>query len=175
MAPAIGATEVATAMAMAVVFLLNGVALIIFPVIGHALGMSQVQFGLWSALAIHDTSSVVGATAAYGLTALAVGTTVKLTRALWVFPVSITASRFGGRKTGAKVPWFLFGFLAAALLRSVLPAAVVVWDVFARSGIHMMAATLFFIGAGLTRASLKQVGWRPLAMGIILWVAVLTV
>ncbi len=174
MAPAIGASEVAMAVSMAIVFLLNGVGLVVFPVIGHVLNLSQVQFGVWSALAIHDTSSVVGAAATYGAVAFAVGTTVKLTRALWILPVSFVASRFSGNNNNATVPWFLFGFLAASLVRALLPGAAAGWDAFAWLGKATMVATLFLIGGGMTRASLRLVGWKPLAMAVVLWIAVLS-
>ncbi|MEW6360411.1 MAG: putative sulfate exporter family transporter [Planctomycetota bacterium] len=172
MAPVIGAPPACTALAMAVVFLLNGVALLVFPFAGHLLGLSQNDFGVWSALAIHDTSSVVGATAAFGAQALAVGTTVKLTRALWILPVSFLGARIRRSESGAKVPWFLLAFLATAMLRSSLPAMDGVWDGLALGGKRMMVATLFLVGAGLARADLRRLGGGPMIKAVVLWIVV---
>lgn len=172
MSPSIGAGQTETAVAMAVVFLLNGAGLIIFPPIGHAIGMTQGEFGLWSALAIHDTSSVVGAAAIFGSQALAIATTVKLTRALWILPLAF----IGGKiyKTGTKAPfqWFLVGFLAAAALRMALPHFESVFNMGALVGKHMMTGTLFLIGGGLSRQGLKKIGIRPLIMALSLWIVV---
>jgi uncharacterized membrane protein YadS len=171
-APAIGAGPVNTAIALAIVFLLNALGLLIFPPIGGLLGLDQESFGLWAAIAIHDTSSVVGAASIYGDRALAVATTVKLTRALWILPVSFACAKFAKGKSGATIPWFLGGFLLAAFVRTYLPGQIAIWDGFAGAGRFLMVATLFLIGAGLTRASLKQVGLRPLALAVVLWVLV---
>lgn len=175
MAPAIGASSAHTAVAMAVVFLLNGVALVVFPFLGHLLHLTQDQFGLWAALAIHDTSSVVGAGAAYGMGALALATTVKLTRALWILPVSFAASRLCRNRSGARVPWFLGGFLLAALAATLLPGAETLWHGLAVSGKRLMAGTLFLVGAGLTMEDLRKVGGRPLFIAFVLWVLVAAV
>ncbi len=171
-APSIGASSTNTAVAMAVVFLLNGLALIVFPPIGHMTGLTQEQFGLWAALAIHDTSSVVGAGAAYGAEALALATTVKLTRALWIVPVSFLAARTNHRESHGKIQWFLIGFLAAALLRSLFPQIDPAWDWLASAGKRLMTATLFLIGAGLTLEDLKKAGGRPLSCALALWITV---
>ncbi len=171
-APAIGATPANTAASLAIVFLLNAVGLLIFPYLGAWLGLDQTAFGLWAAIAIHDTSSVVGAAAIFGAQALAVATTVKLTRALWILPLSFGCARFAGSKSGARIPWFLGGFLLAALVRSTAPGGEVWWDRMADAGQFLMTATLFLIGAGLTRASLQQIGPRPLAAAVILWILV---
>jgi uncharacterized integral membrane protein (TIGR00698 family) len=171
-APAIGASPAATAVSLAVVFLLNAVGLVVFPPIGHWAGMDQDAFGVWSALAIHDTSSVVGAAAVYGERALQVATTVKLTRALWILPLALLCARFAGGRSGAKFPWFLLGFLAAAVLASTLPGLETAWSLLARAGRFLMVVTLFLIGAGLTRASLRALGLRPLLMAGVLWVLV---
>ena len=171
-APAIGAGSVNTAVALAIVFILNGLGLLIFPPLGQLLGLSQETFGLWSALAIHDTSSVVGAASIYGERALAVATTVKLTRALWILPVSFACARFAKGQSGATIPWFLGGFLLAALLRTNLEGQVAWWDWLAGAGRFLMVAVLFLVGAGLTRASLRQVGVRPLSLAVLLWVLV---
>ncbi len=172
MAPAIGASQSHTAVAMAVVFLLNGIALLLFPAIGHLFHMTQSDFGLWSALAIHDTSSVVGAAAIFGVQALAIGTTVKLTRALWILPVSFAGAKLNKSESGAKIPWFLFGFLVAAMIHTLFPTQKVTWDLFAEVGKRMMVATLFLIGAGLSRQELKKIGGGPLINAVVLWLLV---
>lgn len=172
MAPAISATQSQTAVAMAVIFLLNAVGLVLFPIIGHGLEMSQETFGLWAAVAIHDTSSVVGAAAAYGSVALMIGTTVKLTRALWIFPLSFVAARLNKTEAKPKFQWFLIGFLAAGLLRSLIPYADPAWNSFALSGKHLMSGTLFLIGAGLTMDELRKIGVKSLIMAATLWVII---
>jgi uncharacterized integral membrane protein (TIGR00698 family) len=171
-APAIGAGAANTAAALAIVFLLNAVGLVVFPVLGGWLHLSQDQFGLWAALAIHDTSSVVGAAAVFGTHSLALATTVKLTRALWILPVSLACARHFQGQSGATVPWFLGGFVAAALLRTRFAGAEAVWDGLAAAGRLMMVATLFLVGSGLTRGSLRQIGPRPLVLAIGLWILV---
>ena len=171
-APAIGASTAGTAVSLAVVFLLNALGLLIFPPIGHWAGLGQEAFGVWSALAIHDTSSVVGAAAVYGERALQVATTVKLTRALWILPLAFVFGRFAGGSSGAKIPWFLGGFLAAAVLNTILPDFGQAWDFLAGAGRFLMIVTLFLIGAGLTRDSLRALGLRPLLMAVALWIVV---
>lgn len=171
-APAIGASAASTAVALSVVFVLNGVALFLFPWVGHLLEMSQQQFGLWAAIAIHDTSSVVGAAAAYGTEALGLATVVKLTRALWIAPVAFVAARLrGGDGGGAKAQWFLIGFVAASVVAWLVPAPGL-WSALAVLGKTLMVPTLFMVGATLTPESLRTVGARPLVMGIVLWVIV---
>lgn len=172
MSPAIGASHAQTAVAMAVVFLLNGLGLIIFPHIGTYLGMSQTDFGLWSALAIHDTSSVVGAAAIYGTQALAVATTVKLTRALWILPLSFAGAKLNRSESKAKFPYFLLGFLLAALIRSYVPELDTFWDGMAVTGKKIMVATLFLVGSGLTVTELKKIGTGALLMAVTLWIIV---
>lgn len=171
-APAIGASTAGTAVSLAVVFLLNALGLLIFPPIGNWAGLGQDAFGVWSALAIHDTSSVVGAAAVYGERALQVATTVKLTRALWILPLAFAFGRFAGGRSGAKIPWFLGGFLGAALINSLLPNQEATWVFLAGAGRYLMIVTLFLIGAGLTRDSLRALGLRPLLMAFTLWVLV---
>jgi uncharacterized membrane protein YadS len=171
-APAIGASHAHTAVALAVVFVLNAVALLLFPPIGQALGMTQEAFGLWAAIAIHDTSSVVGAAAVFGAQALAVGTTVKLTRALWIFPLSFLAARFTGTTSSARFPWFLVGFVLAAIARGYVPAPENLYDALSSTGRHVMVGTLFLIGAGLTRDDLRRIGAKPLAAAVLLWLLV---
>ncbi|WP_246167085.1 YeiH family protein [Oryzomonas japonica] len=172
MAPVIKAEAEETGVALATVFTLNSIALILFPPLGHLLGMGQRQFGLWSALAIHDTSSVVGAAAAYGGLALAIGTTVKLTRALWIMPSALLAAWF--TKSGGKVkfPLFIIGFIAAATIKTVLPQLDQVWHPLNSIAKQSLVVTLFLIGSGLTREVLGRTGIRPLAQGIFLWILV---
>ncbi len=143
MSPAIGASQAQTAVAMAVVFLLNGIALLIFPYAGHFMELSQTDFGIWAALAIHDTSSVVGASAIYGTEALVIGTTVKLTRALWILPLSFLGAKLNKNQSKATIPWFLFGFLLTALIRSLMPEADGCWNMLALGGKKLMVGTLF--------------------------------
>jgi uncharacterized integral membrane protein (TIGR00698 family) len=172
MAPVLKSEDEETAVAMATVFTLNAAALLIFPVIGHLLHLSQRGFGLWAALAIHDTSSVVGAAAAYGTGALAVGTTVKLARAVWIMPCALGASWLKKSEGKVRFPLFILGFLVAAGLRSLLPHLDPVWlgaSALARQG---LVITLFLIGAGLTREVLRKVGIRPFAQGVTLWALV---
>jgi uncharacterized integral membrane protein (TIGR00698 family) len=170
--PIAGANEEEMAVSLGAVFILNSVALFLFPVIGLSLHMSQSQFGLWSALAIHDTSSVVGATAKYGATALAVGTTVKLTRALWIVPLSIATAAWLKSKTKIQWPWFILLFCLAALLNTLLPHFNAAFAQLSRLGRIGLTVTLFLIGTGLNRETLKRVGVRPLLQGLTLWIIV---
>ena len=172
LAPAIGASQADTAIALAAVFLLNALALLLFPPLGHFFGLSQTSFGLWSAMAIHDTSSVVGAAASYGTQALAIATTVKLTRALWILPVSFTCSKVRCSKAAPQVPWFLFGFLLAALIRSTAPGNAQAWNMLSLLGRHCMSGALFLVGAGLTLTDIRRIGARPLLQAITLWLVV---
>jgi uncharacterized integral membrane protein (TIGR00698 family) len=175
LAPVTGATDEAIAIAMGTVFVLNSIALFIFPVIGHALHLTQDQFGLWSALAIHDTSSVVGAAARYGTVALAIATTVKLTRALWIVPVALGTALV--RRSSAKIhlPWFILFFCLAAVFASYVPALQTQYLALARLGRLGLGITLFLIGTTISRQTLKEVGARPLVQGVVLWVIVGTV
>lgn len=172
MSPSIGASQTDTGVAMAVVFLLNAVGLVIFPPIGRYLALSQEQFGFWAALAVHDTSSVVGAASIYGSQALAVGTTVKLTRALWILPLAIGGAKLCKSEGKAPFQWFLVGFIAAAAIRTALPQLQTVCDLGATAGKHMMTGTLFLIGGGLSREQLKRIGIKPLLMAVMLWLVV---
>lgn len=165
--------------ALATVFMLNAVALIIFPPLGHAFGLTQRQFGWWAALAIHDTSSVVGAGIAYGSAALAIATTVKLTRALWIAPVTLGVA-FRRRKskpaeaTAGRVhfPWFILGFIAVAAVVTLFPALLPAAKVVSHGAERLLVLTLFCIGAGFTREALRVVGVRPLVLGLTLWIIV---
>jgi uncharacterized integral membrane protein (TIGR00698 family) len=170
--PATGASEEEMAVSLGTVFVLNSVALFVFPWIGHALHVTEAQFGLWSALAIHDTSSVVGATAKYGATALAVGTTIKLTRALWIVPLTVLTALIFKSNTRIQWPWFILFFCLAALLNTLLPASKHVFETLSRVGQIGLAVTLFLIGTGLNREVLRSVGVRPFLQGLTLWILV---
>jgi uncharacterized integral membrane protein (TIGR00698 family) len=176
--PAIGARPEAMSVALATVFLLNAVALYLFPPIGHLLHLSQHQFAIWAAVAIHDTSSVVGAATGYGPVALEQATVLKLARALWIVPLTIGAAlvaRRDGSLTTARVPlpWFIGLFALAAFARSVLPAAAVpALDQIAHAARIALVLTLFLIGATLTRSTLRRLGPRPFLQGVLLWALV---
>lgn len=180
-APVLRARHHDISVALGVVFLLNALALVIFPAIGHALHLTEAQFGLWSALAIHDTSSVVGATAQYGAQALEIGTTVKLTRALWIVPIACIIGMVfrpkepdGGQRKAGK-PWFILGFIAAAALVTYVPAVQPAGHAIATVAKHILVMTLFFIGASLTRATVRAVGFRPFVQGALLWLLTLSI
>ena len=173
--PIADASEEEMAVSLGSVFILNSVALFLFPVVGYAFHMTQSQFGLWSALAIHDTSSVVGATAKYGPTALAIGTTVKLARALWIVPLSLVTAITLKSKARIQWPWFILFFCLAALLNTTLPAFAPAFSILNRMGKIGLTVTLFLIGTGLNKETLKQVGIRPLVQGLVLWIIVGTV
>jgi uncharacterized integral membrane protein (TIGR00698 family) len=175
LAPITEATDEALAVSMGTVFVLNSVALFIFPIIGHALHLTQDQFGLWSALAIHDTSSVVGAAARYGTVALAVATTVKLTRALWIVPVALATALVHRSNAKIQLPWFILCFCLAAVLASYFPFLHLQYVELASLGRLGLGVTLFLIGTTISRQTLKEVGARPLVQGLALWVIVGTV
>jgi uncharacterized integral membrane protein (TIGR00698 family) len=170
-APVIQSNEKQTSVALGVIFILNSVALFVFPVVGHWLQMSQNDFGLWCAIAIHDTSSVVGAANKYGAEALQVATTVKLARALWIIPVAlITAVVFKNKSSKIKIPYFIGLFILAMVcntyfspITNIAPYLVSI----AKTGLTI---TLFLIGAGLNSSVLKSVGLKPLLQGILLWI-----
>ncbi len=175
-APVIGAKARDVSAAIIVVFVLNALALFLFPAIGHALQLSQRAFGLWAALAIHDTSSVVGAAAAYGREALDVATAAKLARALWIVPVALGVAALRARAAGARPqtrpnrPWFIAGFLLAAALVTYVPALRPAGHLVASGAHRLLALTLFLIGLGLSRAGLRELGIRPLVLAVALWV-----
>jgi uncharacterized integral membrane protein (TIGR00698 family) len=178
--PVARASDDEMSVALGTVFILNSVALLIFPGIGSALHLSQSQFGLWAALAIHDTSSVVGASAKYGHEALMVGTTVKLARALWIVPVTVATAAIMGRKSeGAKVkvdwPWFIGLFVLAAVLATFIPAGKPVFAALYAAGKIGLTATLFLIGTAVSRKTLREVGPRPMIQGVLLWIIVAVV
>ena len=170
--PITQASDEEMAVALGTVFVLNSVALLIFPYIGSALKLSQTQFGLWAALAIHDTSSVVGAAAKYGATALAIATTVKLARALWIVPLALGTALARGAKAKIEWPWFIGLFCLAAVCNTYLPAGAPVYAIAVRIAKMGLTATLFLIGSGISIATLKSVGHRPLLQGILLWMIV---
>ncbi|MDB5269148.1 MAG: hypothetical protein JWP58_2188 [Hymenobacter sp.] len=168
--PVIRAKDEEMSVALGTVFVLNAIALFAFPPIGHALAMTQQQFGLWCAIAIHDTSSVVGAAKVYGDQALQIATTVKLARALWIIPVSIgTAMIFKQKGVNIKIPYFIFGFIAAMLLNTYVPALHPLGPVLVALAKIGLTVTLFFIGAGLSAATLRSVGAKPYLLGVLLW------
>jgi len=171
-APVIKAKDDETAVALATVFTLNAVALIVFPLVGHYFNLTQHQFGVWAGLAIHDTSSVVGAAASYGAQALDIGTTVKLTRAAWIAPVALVTGllvRSGGK---AKFPLFIIGFVVAAALHSLLPQFSTLWQLLSSVARQLLVLTLFLVGSGLTREVLQKIGIWPLLQGVTLWIVV---
>ncbi len=170
--PVAGANDEEMSVALGTVFILNSIALIVFPMIGAALHLSQTQFGLWAALAIHDTSSVVGAATKYGAIALAVGTTVKLARALWIVPMCVGTAAVKRTRTNIQLPWFVAFFVLAAVLTSAVPAGAPTFHVLSTLGKVGLTATLYLIGAGVSRATIKQVGPRPLLQGVLLWAIV---
>jgi uncharacterized integral membrane protein (TIGR00698 family) len=176
MGPILQADKEEMAVSMGTVFVLNSVALLLFPFIGWHMHLTQTQFGLWAALAIHDTSSVVGAGARFGATALAVGTTVKLARALWIVPLSIATAML--KKSNARIqwPWFILYFCIAAVLASYVPRyvpqSVGLFSALNHLGHSGLTVVLFLIGTGITRETLKQVGLRPLIQGVTLWIVV---
>lgn len=175
--PVIKANDGEMSVALGTIFILNAVALFVFPVIGYALGMSQHEFGTWAAIAIHDTSSVVGAGAAYGEEALEVATTIKLTRALWIIPMAIATSFiFKSKGQRISIPWFIFFFILAMVFNTYVLGTTPVGQAIG-AGINdfarkMLTVTLFFIGASLSRDVLKSVGIKPLVQGVLLWVVI---
>ena len=173
--PVLRAKDEEMSVVLGTVFVLNAVALFVFPPVGHALAMTQNQFGLWCAIAIHDTSSVVGAAAAYGNQALEVATTVKLARALWIIPISIgTAIIFKQKGVKVKIPYFISGFIAAMLVNTFVPAAKPLGPVMVNLAKIGLTVTLFFIGAGLSAKVVRSVGIKPYELGILLWVVIST-
>jgi uncharacterized integral membrane protein (TIGR00698 family) len=173
--PILHADDEEMAVSLGTVFILNSIALLTFPPIGNLLNLTQSQFGLWAALAIHDTSSVVGAAAKYGAQALVVGTTVKLARALWIVPLALATAAVKHSKTRLQLPWFILFFCLAAVVNTYVPA----FGNFDRwaftAGRLGLTATLFLIGTGISVATLKSVGWRPLLQGVVLWIMVAAV
>ena len=172
--PVIKAKPANMSVALAVVFVLNAIALFIFPSIGHWLGLSQQEFGTWAAIAIHDTSSVVGAGAAYGEEALKVATTIKLTRALWIIPLALATSFiFKSKDRKISIPWFILFFVIAILLNTfVLDSIPEFGKVISGLARKCLTLTMFFIGASLSTDVLRAVGLKPLIQGILLWAVI---
>ena len=172
--PVIKAKDSDMSVALATIFVLNAIALFIFPVFGNWLGLTQQEFGTWAAIAIHDTSSVVGAGAAYGEEALQVATTIKLTRALWIIPLALATSvifKNGGKKIN--IPWFILWFVVAILINTYLLDSVPeVGKTIAGLARKGLIVTMFFIGASLSTNVLKAVGIKPLLQGVLLWVVI---
>ena len=172
--PVIKAKESDMSVALATIFILNAIALFIFPILGEWLGLTQQQFGTWAAIAIHDTSSVVGAGAAYGEEALQVATTIKLTRALWIIPLAlITSVIFKNDSKKISIPWFILWFIVAIVLNTYLLDSVpMVGKIISGVARKCLIITMFFIGASLSTDVLKAVGLKPLIQGIALWVII---
>ena len=185
-APILSAKKEDTAISLGIIFLLNAVALLLFPFIGGILHLSQHQFGLWSAIAIQDTSSVVAAAASYGNQALKIATTVKLERALWIIPVSLVCLRVyhqqaktqddpasqeqPASKKRIKIPWFIFIFLVVMVLSTYIAPVARLGDIALPISKKLMTLTLFFIGTSFTRTAIKKVGMKPLLLGLLLWI-----
>lgn len=173
--PIIKSNENQTSIALGVIFILNSIALFVFPFIGHQLDLSQKDFGLWCAIAIHDTSSVVGAANKYGAEALQIATTVKLARALWIIPISLLTAFFfknQSQNKGAKIkiPYFIGLFILAMLLNTYVPATALVAQNIVGIAKIGLTITLFLIGATLNISTLKSVGVKPLLQGVMLWI-----
>ncbi|HVE56564.1 MAG TPA: putative sulfate exporter family transporter [Pyrinomonadaceae bacterium] len=178
-APAIDADSEEISVSLCTVFILNSIALVVFPIIGHALGLTQNQFGIWAAIAIHDTSSVVGASANYGAEALQIATTVKLARALWIAPIALVfafvyGKENGGNKTKVAIPWFIFLFLLATVLRTYAPNEMPpsIFDSLVNLAKAGLTVTLFLIGSSLSRETLRKVGLKPFLQGVLLWIVI---
>lgn len=171
--PILNASSQEMSVALGTVFILNSIALFIFPVIGHLLNLSQTQFGFWAGIAIHDTSSVVGAAAKYGKVALQTATTVKLTRALWIVPVAfLTSFLFKEKSKKISIPYFIFLFIIASVAGTYISSVAAVSPILVKASTIGLTVTLFLIGAGLSKQVLKSVGIKPLIQGVILWVII---
>jgi uncharacterized integral membrane protein (TIGR00698 family) len=169
--PIISASPKDISISLGVIFLLNSIALIVFPPLGHLFGLDQHQFGLWCAIAIHDTSSVVGAAYTFGEEALKVATTVKLARALWIIPLSLfSIFLFKGKGKSLKIPYFIFFFILAIVLNSYLPIPEILTAGITSVSKSLLILTLFLIGAGLSLEKIKSAGWKPMILGVSLWV-----
>lgn len=178
-APAINAENDEITVSLGTVFVLNSIALFVFPIVGHFLGLSEHQFGIWAAIAIHDTSSVVGAASAYGNESLILATTVKLARALWIAPVALLFAylyrdKNSGTKARVAIPWFIALFLLATAVRTYAPAQLPpsIFDSLVNLAKAGLTVTLFFIGSSLSHATLKKFGYWALLQGVILWVVI---
>lgn len=171
--PVIDATDKEVSVSLGVIFFLNSIALLLFPILGHFFDLTQYQFGLWSAIAIHDTSSVVGAASAYGEEALGIAVTAKLARTLWIVPVSlISAWFFRSKGRSISIPWFIALFILAILANTYLPVVGLFNMKLVSLARHALVVTLFLIGTSLSVGSLKSVGVKPFVLGIMLWIIV---
>lgn len=173
MTQVVEADEDETSIALSTIFVLNALALFIFPVVGHLLNMSQEEFGTWAAIAIHDTSSVVGAAQKYGDQALHIATTIKLERALWIIPLSIITAFFykkGGRKVA--IPYFIFLYIIAMIINSYISGIGLFSSSIVLLSKRGLTLTLFLIGAGLSKSTIQTIGWKPFLQGIILWILI---
>ena len=171
--PVIDATDKEVSVSLGVIFFLNSIALLLFPILGHFFDLTQYQFGLWSAIAIHDTSSVVGAASAYGEEALGIAVTAKLARTLWIIPVSlISAWFFRSKGRSISIPWFIALFILAILANTYLPVVGLFNMKLVSLARHALVVTLFLIGTSLSVGSLKSVGVKPFVLGIMLWIIV---
>lgn len=172
--PILEASQKQLSFSLGVVFMLNAIALLVFPAIGFGLGLTQAQFGYWAAIAIHDTSFVVGAAASYGAEALDIATTVKLTRALWIIPVSLIFSRLPDvHKSGTiKVPWFILLFCLAIIMRYFIPEGIEFYNILTLIGKKGMVVTLLLIGAGISFKQIKEIGSKNLFYGVLLWISI---
>ena len=171
--PVVKANDNEMAVSLGVVFILNAIALFIFPPLGHMAGMSQTQFGTWAAIAIHDTSSVVGAGDAYGTQALEVATLIKLTRALWIIPLAlVTMVIFRDKTAKISIPWFIFLFILAMVINTYAGLPVEFGQTMAFWAKKGMVVTLFLIGASLSVKSIRSVGIKPLLLAVALWIAI---
>lgn len=175
--PVLKAKDSEMSVALGTIFILNAIALFIFPAIGHALDMNQQEFGTWAAIAIHDTSSVVGAGAAYGEEALRVATTIKLTRALWIIPLALATSFiFKSKGQRISIPWFIFFFVLAMIFNTYVlgttETGALIGEGINEFARKSLTITLFFIGASLSRDVLKAVGIKPLVQGVLLWIVI---
>jgi uncharacterized integral membrane protein (TIGR00698 family) len=175
-APVIHASDRDISVSLGIVFMLNSVALLVFPVLGHLFNLTQPEFGLWCAIAIHDTSSVVGAATTFGEEALQTATVVKLARALWIIPLAIvTAIAFKANGKKIKIPWFILWFVLAILINSYVSQISEITPQVVAAAKKGLVLTLFLIGAGLSIGRIKEVGFKPLLLGIILWFVISTV
>lgn len=175
--PVLKADDNEMAVSLGVVFVLNAVGLFIFPPIGHLFDMSQAQFGTWAAIAIHDTSSVVGAGDAYGPEALRLATLIKLTRALWIIPLALFTmflfrDKNGGGKGKIAIPWFIFLFILAMVVNTYLPLPAWLTSTLVYLAKKGLVLTLFLIGAGLSVKTVKAVGFKPFVLAIALWIII---
>ena len=173
--PVIKAEEKQISVALGTIFILNSAALFLFPFIGHQLNLSQSQFGMWCAIAIHDTSSVVGAASKYGPQALEIATTVKLARALWIIPVAFLSTFiFKNKESKIKIPYFIGLFVLAMIANTYIPFVQQYNHYLTNIAKAGLTLTLFLIGCGLNRKTISSVGFKPLIQGVILWVIIAT-